>query len=130
MCDTAVEINDHAQRIVVYGNEIRQNGMHGAALNGRGPGREDVNHHNVVENNHIHHCGRLIGHGNGVYISQSGHNRIVHNHIHHMPRYATTIKGVRYQVLRQQVEGLTWENRHDFLHSQQPAGLQSYSSRQ
>ena len=49
--DTAVEINDHAQRIVVYGNEIRQNGMHGAALNGRGPGREDVNHHNVVENN-------------------------------------------------------------------------------
>jgi len=115
--DTAVEINDHAQRIVVYGNEIRQNGMHGAALNGRGPGREDVNHHNVVENNHIHHCGRLIGHGNGVYISQSGHNRIVHNHIHHMPRYATTIKGVRYQVLRQQVEGLTWENRHDFLHS-------------
>jgi len=115
--DTGIEINDHARNIVIYGNEIREHGMHGIALNGRGPGHEDVNHHNTVENNHIHHCGRLIGHGNGVYIQQSGHNRILHNHIHHMPRYATTIKGVRYQVLREQVEGVTWENRHEFLHS-------------
>ncbi|MBE0534177.1 MAG: right-handed parallel beta-helix repeat-containing protein [Phycisphaerae bacterium] len=115
--DSGIEISDHAQNIVIYGNEIREHGMHGVMLGGRGPGREDVNHHNTVENNHIHHCGRIIGHGNGVFISQSGHNRILHNHIHHMPRYATTIKGNRYQSLRQQVKGVTWENRHDFLHS-------------
>jgi hypothetical protein len=77
----------------------------------------DVNHHHRVENNHIHHCGRLIGHGAGVYIQQSGHNQILHNHIHHMPRYGTTIKGLRYQVLREQVAGVTWDNHYDFLHS-------------
>ena len=107
----------HAQGIEVYGNLIRFNGLHGVSLHGLGLGGEDVNHHNLVENNHIHHCGRLVGHGYGVRIYQSGHNRILHNDIHHMPRYGTTIKGMRYQVLKDQVEGVTWENRHDFLHS-------------
>jgi len=69
---------------------------HQALRRGRPAGRPDVNRHNVVENNHVHHCGRLVGHGYGVRVTQSGHNRIVHNHIHHMPRYATTIKGLRY----------------------------------
>jgi len=114
-----VAINGHAQRITVYGNLIRSHGLHGVSLQGLAPGQPDVNHHNVVESNHIHHCGRLVGHGYGVNVSQSGHNRIVHNHIHHMPRYATTIKGIRYQVLRQQLKGVTFENRHDFLHSRE-----------
>ncbi|MBD3182334.1 hypothetical protein GF312_08585, partial [Candidatus Poribacteria bacterium] len=112
-----MSITGHAQNINVYGNLIRFNGYHGVSINGLRPGQPDVNKYNVVENNHIHHCGRLVGHGYGVNISQSGHNKIIHNHIHHMPRYATTIKGVRYQVLRKQIEGITWENRHDFLHS-------------
>ncbi|MBE3070045.1 MAG: hypothetical protein IMZ66_07395, partial [Planctomycetes bacterium] len=47
---------------------------------------------------------------------QSGSNKVLHNHIHHMPRYATTIKGPRYQVLRQQMPGVTWENHYDFLY--------------
>lgn len=112
-----VSLHGHAQRITLYGNLIRGHGLYGVNLQGRGPGQPDVNHHHTVENNHIHRCGRLVGHGCGVYISQSGHNRIVHNHIHHMPRYATTIKGLRYQVLKEQVKGVTFENRHDFLHS-------------
>ncbi|HUT36444.1 MAG TPA: right-handed parallel beta-helix repeat-containing protein [Planctomycetota bacterium] len=112
-----VAITGHAQRIALYGNLIRFHGLHGVTLQGHGPGQPDVNHHHAVENNHIHHCGRLVGHGYGVRISQSGHNRIVHNHIHHMPRYAATIKGTRYQVLKTQVKGVTFENRHDFLHS-------------
>jgi hypothetical protein len=112
-----VLVNGRAERITVYGSEIRDHGLHGVHLQGLAPGRPDVNHHHVVENNHIHHCGRLVGHGYGVRVSQSGHNRIVHNDIHHMPRYGTTIKGVRYQVLRKQVKGVTWANRHDFLHS-------------
>lgn len=111
-----VRVTGHAQRITLYGNLIRENGHHGVALAGHGPGGPDVNHHNVVENNHIHHCGRLIGHGYGVEISQSGFNRVLHNHIHHMPRYAATIKGVRYQVLCEKVQGVTWENHYDFLH--------------
>lgn len=114
---SGVMVWGYAQGIEVYGNLIRFNGLHGVSLHGLGLGGEDVNHHNLVENNHIHHCGRLVGHGYGVRIYQSGHNRILHNDIHHMPRYGTTIKGMRYQVLKDQVEGVTWENRHDFLHS-------------
>ena len=114
-----VEVYGRAQRVRVYGNEIREQGQHGVALQGMGPPGPDVNYQHVVENNHIHHCGRLVGHGYGVRIGQSGRNRIVHNHIHHMPRYATTIKGNRYQSLRKQVEEVTFENRHDFLHSRE-----------
>ncbi len=112
-----VLVQGHAQRITIYGNLIREHGLHGVELQGLPPGRPDVSHHNGVENNHIHHCGRLVGHGYGIRVQQSGHNRILHNHVHHMPRYATTIKGTRYQVLRKQLEGVTFENRHDFLHS-------------
>ncbi|MCS7060656.1 MAG: right-handed parallel beta-helix repeat-containing protein [Anaerolineae bacterium] len=114
---SGVRILGHAQRIVLYGNLIRQHGYCGVSLEGLPPGMPDVNHHHRVENNHIHHCGRLIGHGAGVYIEQSGHNWIVHNHVHHMPRYGTTIKGLRYQLLREQVAGVTWDNHYDFLHS-------------
>jgi len=114
---SGVLVSGHAQGIVVYGNLIRYNGLHGVSLMGLAPGREDVNHHNVVENNHIHHCGRLVGHGYGVRIYQSGHNKIVHNEIHDMPRYGTTIKGMPYQVLRARLENVTWENHWDLLHS-------------
>ncbi|MHC4251185.1 MAG: right-handed parallel beta-helix repeat-containing protein [Planctomycetota bacterium] len=112
-----VTVAGHARRVTIYGNLIRRHGMHGVSLKGLGPGGADVNGDHVVESNHIHHCGRLVGHRYGVRISQSGTNRIVHNHIHHMPRYGTTIKGLRYQSLRQSVKGVTFENRHDFLHS-------------
>ncbi len=115
--ECGVKLSGHAQRVTLYGNLIRYNGYDGVSLQGLPPGQEDVNHHNVIENNHIHHCGELVGHGAGVHIRQSGFNRVVHNHIHHMPRYGTTIKGVRYQVLRKQVPGVTFENRHEFLHS-------------
>ncbi len=113
---TGVVIADHAQRITIYGNLIRRHGQHGVSLAGRGPGQADVNHHNIVENNHIHHCGRLIGHGYGVRISQSGNNKIIHNHIHHMPRYGVTIKGGRYGTIKGKIKGMTWENRYDFMH--------------
>ena len=112
-----VLVEGHAQGVRIYGNLIRFQGHHGVSLQGLPPGQPDVNKYHTVANNHIHHCGRLVGHGYGVRISQSGFNKVLFNHIHHMPRYATTIKGVRYQVLRKQVEGVTWENRHDFLHS-------------
>jgi len=90
---TGVVIADRAQRIVAYGNLIRLHGQHGVSLRGRGPGQADVNHHNVIENNHIHHCGRLI-----------------------MPRYGTTIKGSRYGTIKGKIKGMTWENRYDFMH--------------
>jgi hypothetical protein len=102
---------------MVYGNLIRFHGLHGVSLLGLPVGEDDVNHHNVVENNHIHHCGELVGHGYGVRISQSGYNRILHNHIHDMPRYGTSIKGMYYPWMVDQLEGVTWENHYDYLHS-------------
>jgi len=113
---TGVMIADHAQRIVIHNNLIQRHGQHGISLQGRGMGKANVNHHNYIISNHIHHCGRLIGHGYGVRIQQSGHNRIMHNHIHHMPRYSVTIKGSRYGTVKGKVKGMTWENRYDFMH--------------
>jgi len=115
--DRGVNLDGAVQRVTVYGCHIHENGWHGVSLTGipaekldpRNPLAGDVNKHNVVENCHIHHCGRLVGHGYGVEISQSGHNRVVHNLIHHTPRYGTTIKG-------QPMPGVSKENRHNFLH--------------
>ncbi len=113
-----VMIAYHAQGIVVYGNLIRFNGQHGVSLTGYWVGGgPDVNHDNVVENNHIHHCGCLVGHGYGVEISQSGHNKILHNEIHHMPRYGTTIKGLISTEIIKRIEGATRENHYDYLYS-------------
>ena len=112
-----VLVNGYAQRVLIYGNLIRSHGLHGVALSGLPPGQPDVNKHHIVENNHIHHCGRLAASGGGICICQSGHNKVRHNHIHHLPRYATDIAGTRYHLLREQVKEVTWLNRHDFLHS-------------
>ena len=114
---SGLTVGGAAQRIIVYGNLIRHNGYCGVVMQGPGWKEADANREHVVENNHIHHCGELVGHGAGVYISQSGHNKVLHNHIHHMPRYGTTIKGLVYQELRKQIPGLTWEKHFDLLHS-------------
>lgn len=111
-----VGVRGHAEGVRIENNAIHDLGEHGVLLQGLGPGQPDVNKRHRVVNNWIHRGGRLFGHGSGVYISQSGHNAIEHNEIHDMPRYGTSIKGMRYQVLREHVEGVTWENRHDFLH--------------
>ncbi len=112
-----VLVRNHAQRINIYGCLIRFHGLHGVHLQGMGPGRPDVNKHHRVENCHIHHCGRLVGHGYGVRVSGSGHNKILHNHIHHMPRYATTLKGIRFHAIKNKPKGMTFENRFDYYHS-------------
>lgn len=105
------------ERIELYGNEITENGYCGVELAGGGFTVNYISHHHRIVNNHIHHCGRLVGHGCGVYITQSGDNEVLHNEIHHMPRYGTAINGVRYQVLKQQVKEMNWENHYDYLHS-------------
>jgi hypothetical protein len=114
---SGARVTGPARRVTVYGCLIREHGYCGVSLEGLEPGQPDANGDHRVENNHIHHCGRLVGHGAGVYLQQSGRNQVLHNHIHHLPRYGTTIKGLRYQVLREQVAGVTWDNHYDFLHS-------------
>ncbi|QDU86694.1 hypothetical protein Pla175_00440 [Pirellulimonas nuda] len=73
----------HAQRNRVEGCEFAHLGEAGVLLAGYGPGAKDVNHHNEVVNNHIHHFSEITWHSPGVWAWQSGHNRIAHNHLHH-----------------------------------------------
>ena len=118
--ENGIQLKDHAQHIRIYGNLIRHIGLYAVLLEGvqhTEPGCPDVNHHNIIENNHIHHCGELYGHGYAVMLYQSGYNRVVHNNMHNMPRFAVMIKTMRFQSLREQIEGVTWENHWDFLHS-------------
>jgi len=92
---TAIRLDLHCQHIRVVGNEIAHVGGTGILLCGYGPGTRDVNHHNVVARNHIHHCGELYWHGAAIYVTQSGHNRIAHNRIHHTPYTGIVVSGVR-----------------------------------
>ena len=113
--------------------EIRDAGFHGVLLSGYraefGPAM-DLNRDNVVEDNWIHHCGRLVGHGGGLFIHSSGHNRIVHNQVHNMPRYGLCIKGQHFLrktptvTIKSQDPAhpdATWtmteKNQWDFVHS-------------
>ncbi len=112
-----VFFNRYSQYNVLYGCEIRNNGMYGVQLYNIGPSDDAIyeNHHHLIENNHIHHCGQLVGHGAGIMVYQSGHNRIVHNDIHHMPRYGTALNGFRYQIARERIKDMTWENHYDYM---------------
>ena len=114
---TGIEIGQHGQKNIIYGNEIRSHGESGLFLSGYTYGQPDENNNNIIENNHIHHCGRLVGHGQGVQVAQSGYNKIIHNHVHDMPRYGISVNGLRYQLLREQLKQVTWENHYDYLHS-------------
>jgi len=92
---SGVALVHRAMRNEIYGNLIHDAGFHGVLLAGYGGrfGAEmDLNKANEVVNNHIHHCGKLVGHGGGVFVHSSGHNRIAHNLIHNMPRYGICSK--------------------------------------
>ena len=60
----------------------------------------DLNKRHFVSDNWIHHCGRLVGHGAGIFVWASGNNDITHNRIHDMPRYGVCIKGQKYGKLK------------------------------
>lgn len=90
----------------VIGNEIRDFGYHGVLLMGTASGVVDENNDqiydnrgNVVSDNHIHHGGKLVGHGSGVFIHQSGANLVEHNVIHDLDRYAIAAKGPNHRPL-------------------------------
>ena len=93
----AIRLDLHCQRIVVTKNELSHLGCSGILLLGYGPGTKDVNCHNVIENNHLHHLGEIFWHSHGIIVHQSSENLIAHNSIHNMPRKAICLCGVRPQ---------------------------------
>ena len=61
----AIRLDLYAQNNRIEGNEIRHMGQGGIMLIGYGPGVKDVNRHNEILNNHIHHCGLIYWHSLG-----------------------------------------------------------------
>ncbi|RMF42373.1 MAG: right-handed parallel beta-helix repeat-containing protein, partial [Planctomycetota bacterium] len=80
---TGVRLDLHAQRNRIVDCELAHLGEAGILLAGYGPGTKDVNHHNEIVNNHIHHFSEITWHAPGIWAWQSGHNRIAHNELHH-----------------------------------------------
>ncbi|MDA7920638.1 right-handed parallel beta-helix repeat-containing protein [Verrucomicrobiales bacterium] len=89
----AVRLDLHAQENTISGNHIEHLGGTGVLLCGYGPGTKDVNHSNLVYNNHIHHTGRIYSHSPGIMVWQSGENRVANNLVHHTPYTGIIISG-------------------------------------
>ncbi|QDT08264.1 right-handed parallel beta-helix repeat-containing protein [Planctomycetes bacterium K23_9] len=89
----AIRVDLHGQKNEISGNHIENMGGAGILLCGYGPGTKDVNHHNLVFNNHIHHMGRIYLHSPGILVWQSGENRVANNLIHHMPYCGMIVSG-------------------------------------
>ncbi|MDB4396460.1 right-handed parallel beta-helix repeat-containing protein [Mariniblastus sp.] len=89
----AIRVDLHGQENKISGNHIEHMGGAGILLCGYGPGTKDVNRNNLVDNNHIHHLGRIYLHSPGIMIWQSGENRVANNLIHNMPYCGMIISG-------------------------------------
>lgn len=80
---SGVRLDLHAQRNRIENCEFAHLGEAGILLAGYGAGTKDVNHHNDIVNNLIHHFSEITWHSPGIWAWQSGHNHIAHNYVHH-----------------------------------------------
>lgn len=80
---SGVRFDLYAQKNRVENCEFAHLGEAGILLAGYGPGTKDLNHHNQIVNNHIHHFSEITWHAPGIWAWQSGYNHIAHNYIHH-----------------------------------------------
>jgi len=80
---TGVRLDLHAQRNRIVNCEFAHLGEAGILLAGYGPGTKDVNHHNDIINNHIHHFSEITWHSPGIWAWQSGSNHFTNNYLHH-----------------------------------------------
>lgn len=90
-----------AQHNRIIANTVVGAGAGGVTLLGYGPGTKDVNHHNEVSWNKIHHCGRIYYHSPGISALQSGENRIEHNLVFDMPYCGIWLLGQGSEYFRQ-----------------------------
>jgi len=89
----AIRVDLHGQSNRIVGNHIEHIGGTGILLCGYGPGSKDVNKHNLVYNNNIHHVGEIYWHSPGIFVWQSGENRVANNLIHHTPYSGMIVSG-------------------------------------
>ncbi|WP_146508216.1 right-handed parallel beta-helix repeat-containing protein [Thalassoglobus neptunius] len=111
----AIRIDLHGQNNTVSDNLIENMGGTGVLLCGYGPGKKDVNRNNLIQNNHIHHCGRIYSHSPGIMVWQSGSNRVANNLIHHTPYTGIIISGCMADFFRRNGRELSRTIRHNEL---------------
>lgn len=80
---SGVRLDLYAQRNRIENCEFAHLGEAGILLAGYGAGTKDVNHHNDIVNNLIHHFSEITWHSPGIWAWQSGHNHMAHNFVHH-----------------------------------------------
>ncbi len=80
-----------------------------------------------ISNNYLRDCGKVIGHGSGMWLYECGDFEITHNLIENMPRYGINLLGgTTYNYMINSVERggyggeiygrkVTWENHTDFI---------------
>jgi len=92
---TGIRIDLYGQNIRITGNKIFNLGGTGILLCGYGPGLKDVNKGNIIQNNELHHLGKLFWHSPAIFIWQSGENKVLNNYIHDLPYDGIVLSGVR-----------------------------------
>jgi hypothetical protein len=127
---------EDSQGHIVTGNLIENCGYCGIMANGfhlgQGPFNSAeagyLNKGHLIDNNYIRSCGKLVGHGCGLLVSQSGDIEISHNRIEDMPRYGINMYSMAYTyIMNPSQHGgyngvlygqkVTWENHMDFLYT-------------
>lgn len=135
---SGIRLDLHAQENRIENCEFAHLGEAGILLAGYGPGTKDVNHHNEIINNHIHHFSEITWHAPGFWAWQSGFNHIAHNYIHHSGYAAVLItnrvepdrslngeggRTVRRSEIPEEVKASTkesydsWKVREKYMHS-------------
>ncbi|MCC4831807.1 right-handed parallel beta-helix repeat-containing protein [Shewanella sp. 10N.7] len=89
----ALRVDLHGIENKITDNVMEYIGSTGILLCGYGPGTKDVNHRNIVRNNHVHHTGRIYSHGPGILVWQSGNNTVTNNLIHNTPYTGLIVSG-------------------------------------
>lgn len=102
-----IRLDLHCRDNSIIDSTFEHLGGCGIVLCGYGPGTKDVNTSNTVENNHVHHIGRINWHSPGIFVWQSGYNRIAGNHIHNTPYTGIVVSGrIRINRKDQDLRGI------------------------
>ena len=105
-----IVLDHYAQNCSVTGCEIGQASSGGVYITGYGPGTADLNRHNRVARNHIHHVGRDYMHSCAVQFFASGDNTVEYNYFHDLPYAAVSVIGMAWQHMRGGEDSIDTQN--------------------
>ena len=130
-----IMLDKYSQDNLVYNNQITDIGYHGVYLSGWNLGESGwdigeggfitpsdsyVNKNNIVRSNFISGCGKLCGHGSGVYVYQSGNNEISNNTIRFNSSRGIAVQGTLFEYCDGYIYYYTVvnsDNYYSFIHS-------------